>query len=194
VQILSPKDTEQTISVDTSVDKGEIVFKVIVIGDGSVGKTTLLRQYVEHQFETEYIPTVGVNILKEQIEVNGKTVNLMLWDIAGQPQFYLLHKVYYNGANGVILMFDLTNSPSFTNVNNWYNELIKYGLDVVPIILCGNKSDLKAERKIIEPMAHSKMEQLGIPAYFETSAKEGTNVKEAFNKIIELMMSRKKFN
>lgn len=191
---MSPKDKEQTISVDTSVDKGEIVYKVIVIGDGSVGKTTLLRQYVEHQFESEYIPTVGVNILKEQIEVDGKTVNLMLWDIAGQPQFYLLHKVYYNGANGVILMFDLTNSPSFTNVNNWYNELIKYGLEEVPIIMCGNKSDLKGERKIISPMAHSKMEQLGIPAYFETSAKEGTNVKEAFNKIISLMMNRKKQN
>ena len=174
-------------------DKGEIVFKVIVIGDGSVGKTTLLKRYVQHQFETEYIPTVGVNILKEQIEVNGKNVNLMLWDIAGQPQFYLLHKVYYNGANGVILMFDLTNSPSFTNVNNWYNELVKYGLENVPIIMCGNKSDLKGDRKIIEPMAHSKMEQLGIPAYFETSALEGTNVKVAFNKIIELMMNRKKF-
>ena len=174
-------------------DKGEIVFKVIVIGDGSVGKTTLLKQYVEHQFETEYIPTVGVNILKEQIQVGDKNVNLMLWDIAGQPQFYLLHKVYYNGANGVILMFDLTNSPSFTNINNWYNELVKYGLENVPIIMCGNKSDLKGDRKIIKPMAHSKMEQLGLPAYFETSALEGTNVKVAFNKIIELMMNRKKF-
>ncbi len=189
---MSKKDEELTMGV--TGDKGEVVFKVIVIGDGSVGKTTLLRQYVEHQFETEYIPTVGVNILKEQIQVGDKAVNLMLWDIAGQPQFYLLHKVYYNGANGVILMFDLTNSPSFTNINNWYNELIKYGLDTVPIIMCGNKSDLKGDRKIIEPMAHSKMEQLGIPAYFETSAKEGTNVKEAFNKIIELMMNRKKFN
>ncbi|MHA1111932.1 MAG: Rab family GTPase [Promethearchaeota archaeon] len=189
---MSPK--EQEIISGVTGDKGEIVFKVIVIGDGSVGKTTLLRRYVEHQFETEYIPTVGVNILKEQIQIGDKTVNLMLWDIAGQPQFYLLHKVYYNGANGVILMFDMTNSPSFTNINNWYNELIKYGLDTVPVIMCGNKADLKAARKIIQPMAHSKMEQLGIPAYFETSAKEGTNVKEAFNKIIQLMMDRKKFN
>jgi Ras-related protein Rab-1A len=191
VQILSPKDEE--LSMGVTGDKGEIVFKVIVIGDGSVGKTTLLRKYVEHQFETEYIPTVGVNILKEQIEVDGKTVNLMLWDIAGQPQFYLLHKVYYNGANGVILMYDLTNSPSFTNINNWYNELVKYGLDEVPVILVGNKADLKGDRKIIAPMAHSKMQQLGIPAYFETSAKEGTNVKSAFSKIIKLMMDRKKF-
>ena len=188
---MSPK--EQEIITGYTGDQGEIVFKVIVIGDGSVGKTTLLRRYVEHQFETEYIPTVGVNILKEQIQVGDRTVNLMLWDIAGQPQFALLHKVYYNGANAVIMMFDLTNSPSFTNINNWYNELVKYELDKVPIILVGNKSDLKGERKIIEPMAHSKMEQLGIPAYFETSALEGVNVKAAFNKIIHLMMDRKKF-
>ncbi|MBN2156892.1 MAG: GTP-binding protein [Candidatus Lokiarchaeota archaeon] len=184
--------TDEELTMGVTGDKGEVVFKVLVIGDGSVGKTTLLRKYVHHQFETEYIPTVGVNILKEQIEINNKTVNLMFWDIAGQPQFHLLHKVYYNGANGVILMFDLTNSPSFSNVNNWYNELVKYKLENTPIVLVGNKSDLKHERKIIEPMAHSKMEQLGISAYYETSALDGSNVKAVFNKIIQLMMERKK--
>jgi len=191
VHTLSPKDEELTMGV--TGDQGEIVFKVIVIGDGSVGKTTLLKKWVHKKFETEYIPTVGVNILKEQAQVGEKTVNLMLWDIAGQPQFYLLHKVYYNGANGVILMFDLTNSPSFTNINNWYNEVVKYELGNVPIILVGNKSDLKSERKIIEPMAHNKMEQIGVSVYYETSALDGTNVKSVFNKIIQLMMERKKF-
>ncbi|MHA1819863.1 MAG: Rab family GTPase [Promethearchaeota archaeon] len=189
---------EDKLEMHVAGESGEIVYKVICIGDGGVGKTSLLRKYVKKQFEQQYLPTVGVNISKQPLKYkdNGKEVdiNLMFWDIAGQPQFYLLHKVYYNGANGVLLMFDLTQRHTFYNIKNWFNELVKYNLKDIPIILIGNKLDLKKERKIIQPMAESMMDQLGISVYYETSALDGTNVDEVFEKITKMMYEHDKRN
>jgi len=182
--------SEEELEVHVTGENGEIVMKVIVIGDGGVGKTSLLRKYVKKQFEYKYLPTVGVNISKQPMKYLNKDINLMFWDIAGQPQFHLLHKVYYNGANAAILMFDLTNSPSFFNIKNWYNELIKYNLKEIPMILVGNKSDLTKDRKIIEPMVGNMMEQLGIEIYYETSALNGQNVNEVFEKVVEVYLKK----
>ncbi|MFX1288425.1 MAG: Rab family GTPase, partial [Promethearchaeota archaeon] len=92
--------------------KTEMIYKVIVIGDPAVGKTSLLTKFAKNQFEEKYLPTIGVSILKEPIELEDKgiTVTLMFWDIAGQPQFYMLHRPYYNGADGMILVFDVSRS------------------------------------------------------------------------------------
>ena len=117
-------------------------------------------------------------------------VNLMFWDVAGQPQFYMLHRPYFNGADGMILVFDVTRSSTFSNVNNWYNSAVKYGLSGIPRILIGNKIDLKDERKIILPMDEHLSEKLKAP-YFETSALTGENVKIVFQKIAELVYKSK---
>ena len=170
----------------------ESIFKVIVIGDPAVGKTSLLTKFATNKFEEKYLPTVGVNIIKEQIELkdNNATINLMFWDVAGQPQFYMLHRPYFNGADGMILVFDITRSSTFSNINNWYNSAVKYGLSGIPRILIGNKVDLKDERKIILPMAEHLSEKLSAP-YFETSALTGETVKEVFQKIAELVFEYK---
>ena len=127
-----------------------------------------------------------VNIVKEQLEIasnNGNIlVNLMLWDVAGQPQFYMLHKPYFNGADGMILVFDITRSSTFSNVKNWYNTAVKYGLSGIPRILIGNKIDLKDERKIVQPHADHLSDELNAQ-YFETSALTGVNVKSIFEDI-----------
>ena len=172
--------------------KTEMIYKVIVIGDPAVGKTSLLTKFAKNQFEERYLPTIGVSILKELIELEEKdvTVSLMFWDIAGQPQFYMLHRPYYNGADGMILVFDTTRSSTFSNVNNWYNSAVKYGLSGIPRILIGNKVDLKDERKIIRPMAEHLSEKLNAP-YFETSALTGENVKIVFQKIAESVYKSK---
>lgn len=173
----------------------EMIFKIIVIGDPAVGKTSLLRTFCAKKFEYEYIPTVGVNITKEKVTVKddmGKNtdVRLMIWDIAGQPQFYMLHRPYFNGADGMMLVYDVTRSSSFSNINNWYSTAVKYGLSAIPRILIGNKIDLKDERKIILPMAEHLSQKVNAP-FFETSALTGENVHLIFQKIAELTLLSK---
>jgi small GTP-binding protein len=175
--------------------KTEMIFKIIVIGDPAVGKTSLLTNFCGEKFTYEYVPTVGVNITKEPVTIKddlGKdvTVNLMIWDIAGQPQFYMLHRPYFNGADGMMLVYDITRSSSFSNINNWFSTSVKYGLSGIPRILIGNKIDLKDERKIILPMAEHLSEKLNAP-FFETSALTGENVKTIFQKIAELTLRSK---
>ncbi|MCK4370959.1 MAG: GTP-binding protein [Candidatus Lokiarchaeota archaeon] len=176
-------------------ERTEMIFKIIVIGDPAVGKTSLLTNFCGDKFNYEYIPTVGVNITKEPITTKddmGKdiTVNLMIWDIAGQPQFYMLHRPYFNGADGMMLVYDITRSSSFSNINNWWSTSIKYGLSAIPRILIGNKIDLQDDRKIILPMAEHLSEKISAP-FFETSALTGENVKSIFQKIAELALRSK---
>lgn len=176
-------------------ERTEMIFKIIVIGDPAVGKTSLLTNFCGDKFNYEYIPTVGVNITKEPVTIKddmGKdsTVNLMIWDIAGQPQFYMLHRPYFNGADGMMLIYDITRSSSFSNINNWYSTAVKYGLSGVPRVLIGNKIDLKDDRKIILPMAEHLSEKISAP-FFETSALTGEKVKLIFQKIAELALRSK---
>lgn len=175
-------------------EPGDIIYKVIVIGDPAIGKTSLIRKFVKNQFEKDYLPTVGVSISKESIEmeIEGKKViiNLLLWDLAGQPQFYLLHKVYYNGANGVILGFDLTRTHTYSNLKNWHKELVKDGLIDLPMVLVGNKSDLKEERKVGMAHINHMQESLNIPDYVETSALTGQNVGTMFKTIAKRIYER----
>ena len=170
--------------------KTEAIYKIIVIGDPAVGKTSLLDNFSSKKFKTQYIPTVGVNIVKEQVELDDGIVNLMIWDIAGQPQFYMLHRPYFNGADGMMLAFDITRSSTFSNVQNWFNTAQKFGLSSIPRLLIGNKIDLKDERKIIKPMADHLAEKLNC-TYYETSAKSGDNVKLIFQKTAEIVKDSK---
>jgi small GTP-binding protein len=193
VRPLGKKKTQDSEDLQVHIrgENGEIIYKIIVIGDPAIGKTSLIRKFVKDQFEIDYIPTVGVNISKQPVEltINGRDlhINLMIWDLAGQPQFHLLHKVYYNGANGIILAFDLTRSYTFMNVKNWFGEIVKYGLSDKPIVLVGNKADLPEKRVVSEAHIEHMKEQLGIQAYLETSAKEGENVDQLFNDIAQMI-------
>ncbi|MFX1345922.1 MAG: Rab family GTPase [Promethearchaeota archaeon] len=176
-------------------ERSEMIYKIIVIGDPAVGKTSLLTNFCGDKFQYEYVPTVGVNITKEKVTVKNDmgrdtNVSLMIWDVAGQPQFYMLHRPYFNGADGMMLVYDVTRSSSFSNVNNWYSTAVKYGLSGIPRILIGNKIDLKDEKKIILPMAEHLSQKLNAP-FFETSALTGENVSEIFHKIGELTLLSK---
>ena len=169
----------------------ERIFKVIVIGEPTVDKTSLLRTFCGEKFEYNYISTVGVNITKEKVTFKddmGKDtgVSLMIWDIAGQPQFNMLHRPYFNGADGIILVFDIMRTSTFNNMNDWWQSCIKYGISDVPRILVGIKKSMTDERKITLDMARHLSEELNAP-YFEVSALTGKNVKLIFHKIAELI-------
>ncbi len=167
--------------------KTDLICKCIVIGDPMVGKTSLLTKYVTNQFEQKYLPTIGVNIVKEPITLSEDVVvNVMFFDIAGQPQFYMLHSPYFQGADAMILIFDVTRSSTFSNIKNWYNTAVKFGLSSVPRILVANKIDLKDERKIILPMIKHRADELNCP-YLETSALEATNVDKLFQTVAEMI-------
>ena len=175
--------------------RDELVFKIIVIGDPGVGKTSLLDKFLGKQIKGEYIPTVGVDILKEQLTVSDKKgkdiiVNLMFWNITGQPQFYMLHRPYFNGADGMILVYEISCLRSFLNINYWYNRAVQYGLSGIPRILVGNTKVLKYKREVPLPMAELLSKKLNAP-FFETSALTGRGIKDIFKKIVDLTFQSK---
>lgn len=163
-------------------------YKVIVIGDPIVGARSLLTKLSSNQFEEE----TGVSILKDSIEIEDRNVivNLAFWRIAGQLQISMRHRPYFSGADGVIFVFDVTRSRTFSNIKHWYINAVQFGLSEIPRILIGNKVDLKDKRKIILPMAEHLSQKLYAP-YFETSALTGENVKKAFQTIAELVYRTK---
>ena len=165
-------------------------FKVIVCGDPAVGKTSTILRFTDKAFRRSYIPTIGTNITEKNVTIDGELVQFVIWDIAGQPQFYMLHRPYFNGADGMMMIYDITRSSSFSNINNWYSTAVKYGLSGIPRLLIGNKIDLNDERKIILPMAEHLSEKIGTQ-FFETSALTGENVQSIFQKIAQLTLRSK---
>ena len=176
-------------------ERSEMIYKIIVIGDPAVGKTSLLTNFCGDKFQYEYVPTVGVNITKEKVTVKndmGKDTNvsLMIWDVAGQPQFYMLHRPYFNGADGMMLVYDVTRSSSFSNVNNWYSTAVKYGLSRIPRILVGIKNSSKEERRIPLSQAKRLSKELNAP-FFETSTFTRETTHDIFLKMAELTLLSK---
>jgi Ras-related protein Rab-1A len=163
----------------------DYLFKVIIIGDPGVGRRSLLLNIGD--LDSAGMPVVGVSFLKKNVRLDENSiVSLMYWNIASQPQFYMLHHPYFNGANGIIFVYDVTCSSTFSNINKWYNSCVKNGLSELPRILIGNKADLVDKKKIILPMAEYLSDKIDAPL-FETSALTGHNVNEAFHKITELI-------
>ncbi len=158
-------------------------YKVVVIGDGSVGKTTLILKYTEKRFRESYIPTIGVQWTVKNIEYKEYTVSLILWDIAGQDKFKLMRSNFYEGSDAVIIVFDVTSLISFDHAENWLKEVQQY-CENVPYILLGNKIDLVEERTVTQEMIEKVTQKYKFP-YFETSAKTGENVIDMFNAVID---------
>jgi small GTP-binding protein len=180
--------------MQTIVFKGktEAIYKVIVIGDPAVGKGELLAKIATSQFEENYRPSLGVSIYKVRIELDDyyTSITLVVWNISARSHFYALHRLYFNGADGVILVFDTTRSSTFSNIKKWYNSTVKYCPRRVPRILIGNKIDLQDERKIIRSRAEHLSENLNAP-YYEISALTGNNIEKIFHNLAEMIYNSK---
>ncbi|KAH9890492.1 GTP-binding protein ypt1 [Cubamyces lactineus] len=160
-------------------DGYDYLFKLLLIGDSGVGKSCLLLRFAEDAFTDSYLSTIGVDFKIRTIELDGKTVKLQIWDTAGQERFRTIAAAYYRGAHGIIMVYDVTEMETFTNVKGWLQEIEKYASETVKKLIIGNKSDL-VERKVVEySIAKEFADSLSIP-FIETSAKNSTNVEEAF--------------
>ncbi|MFW9824000.1 MAG: GTP-binding protein [Candidatus Thorarchaeota archaeon] len=164
---------------------GEYRFKFIVIGDHEVGKTSILRRFVEGRFLADYRTTIGLNVLTHNFEFFGNEISLFLWDIGAQQYFKRYRKVYYKGAQAAFIVFDLTNKDSYYNVANWFDELTEFREDEISVVIVGNKRDLQTGREIEREEAETLAEMLSEKynrkiSYIETSALTGENIEEAF--------------
>ena len=164
----------------------DIVYKVLLLGDSTVGKTCFLLRYRDKSFQDAHLSTIGLDYrLKSMTLKNKKNIKLQIWDTAGQDRFRAITKNYYKGANGIILIYDVTNLQTFENVKNWITQIREEANKNVVIFLAGNKADLPEESRAVQKEDGQKMaEEYNIP-FQETSAKEGINVNETFQELVE---------
>src|SRR4030042_823730 len=160
-------------------------FKIVILGDFAVGKTSLVRTFVEKKFSEDYIPSIGVNLYVKEVtlELRNEKANiaLSLWDIAGQRMFKSLVPAYHSGANGILFVADLARPDSFDNLALWHTDLRKTIPNRLPTIFLANKCHL--ESAVDDATVIKTAEKVGASVSFKTSAKTGVNVQEAFRKL-----------
>mmetsp|Transcript_21471 Transcript_21471/g.64434 ORF Transcript_21471/g.64434 Transcript_21471/m.64434 type:complete len:210 (-) Transcript_21471:17-646(-) len=155
------------------------IFKFIVIGDQSVGKSCLLLQFTEKQFRMDHAPTIGVEFAARMLSLEGTQVKLQVWDTAGLESFKALTRSYYRGASGALLVYDITSRESFRNVEGWLQQARQNASAAMTVMLIGNKSDLHQQRKVSAEEGVQFARANGL-MFAETSASTGSNVEEAF--------------
>jgi len=165
----------------------EYIFKLILIGNSGVGKSSIINRYMQKEFDDSYKCTIGVDFLMKSLTIKGKTVKLQLWDTAGQEKYKSMVSSYYRGANVALVVFDLTSHLSFDCLPMWIENYYKNGPEQKNIILIGNKKDLENNREVSSEEAELFSETNNM-IYFETSAKEGDNIEYVFNYTAEKLL------
>lgn len=169
------------------------IFKISLLGDGAVGKTSLRKTYLGEGFKEGYSMTLGADFAVKRLRIGDQDFVAQIWDLAGQQRFSAVREVYYRGTSGCLLVFDISRRNSFENIPSWIAELLKNnGNRVVPLILIGNKADLRdvAKSPVLRDEAEEYARSLSswsgfsVP-YIETSAKTGENVDEAFKTLLK---------
>jgi len=175
-------------------------YKVCLVGDGYVGKTSIRRKYLKEGFKSSYLPTLGVDFAQKAITHRGVPTNLVIWDIAGQPAFQGLRRRYYEGSSGIILVYSVVDRESFDNASKWLVEAHGFMSSLPPMIVIGNKIDLRPgypKNEVVSPeegraFAERFSQKLNTPSVFiETSALTGEKIDEAFDTLVGLISGEK---
>lgn len=174
-----------------SEEQEQVIFKLVLLGDGMVGKTSIRQRYLGKEFSTSYLATLGADFAIKELTFKNYLVRYQIWDLAGQPRFNQLRRAFYLGAQGGIVIYDISNRDSLNNVQNWITEFFQNnGKGAQPIVLIGNKKDLREKgvdtiaRDEGEKVAGTLASELDIPVPFvEVSAMTGENIEEAFQLI-----------
>lgn len=165
-------------------------FKITVIGDGRVGKTTLIRKFTQGSFKKDYVKTIGAQFSVFDKDIEGDKVRLIFWDIAGQDTFHFLRPSFFNNSKGAIIVYSLEDNKagleSFKHISTWDKDIRKFCGDI-PVILFGNKLDLIDENKLDDSAIKEVVEKNNYLGYYMTSAKTGKGVITAFNTLIEYL-------
>ena len=176
------------------MSSGDIhTFKILTIGESGVGKTCILRRFVEDKFLKNHLATIGIDFKTKNIIVDGVQVKLKIWDTAGQERFRNITNQYYKGADGIILVYDVTDRTSFEKIREWMNQIKQNTTeDEIGLVLLGNKCDADL-RDVSENDGIELGKELGIQ-YFESSAMNNINISESFNYLAKQILSKRKID
>ncbi|CAF1120705.1 unnamed protein product [Rotaria sordida] len=182
----------ETVSLQSTIAtkcESDYLLKLLFIGDSGVGKSSLLLRFVKNTFNESFVSTIGVDFGCRTIQLHGKRVKLSIWDTAGHERFRTITNCYYRGAQGIILVFDVTDIKSFENIKIWLEGIDHHVSDNVKKLLVGNKCDLTSKRAIDYAVAQEFAKSLNL-SYIETSSKNSTNVEQTFNNLVSEILSR----
>lgn len=163
----------------------DYLFKLVLVGDSNVGKTSLLTRYTDSIFSTNYISTIGVDFKIKTIKIDEKLIKLQIWDTAGQERFRTITSGYYRGSHAILVVFDITNDDSFNDLDSWFDEISKHTQDPF-IILLANKVD--GNPVVDDERINKILEKYKIKIFKKTSAKLNLGVEETFNDICKELM------
>ncbi|KAK9474587.1 ras family-domain-containing protein [Dipodascopsis tothii] len=165
-------------------------YKLVFLGEQSVGKTSLITRFMYDSFDSQYAATIGIDFLSKTMYLEDRTVRLQLWDTAGQERFRSLIPSYIRDSTVAVVVYDVTNAQSFTNTSKWIDDVrAERGNDVI-IVLVGNKTDLNDKRQVTSEEGERRAKELKI-MFIETSAKAGHNVKTLFRRIAQTLPGMK---
>ena len=161
----------------------EMMVKVIIIGDSSVGKTNIMSKYLKNQFQENSKATVGVEFGAKLFNINGHKIKAQIWDTAWQEKYKAITGAYYKGSKGAFVVYDITRKDTFESIDRWINDLKTTGDPKINIMIIGNKCDLDHRREVLKEQGEEKSKSFGC-AFLETSALSGDNIEKGFEMMI----------
>ena len=169
--------------------KDDLTFKILILGDSNVGKTSLLLTYVDNYFPDSHVATIGIDYKIKEVIVNGLKLKLQIWDTSGQERFRSMTHTFLRSANGIAFVYDITNKKSFEGVKNWIKDAESNSPGFEKVLI-GNKTDLEGKREVSHDSSEKFASKKKIKT-FETSAKTNINVNEPFDYLAQLIVKDK---
>ena len=167
-----------------------ITFKILTIGESGVGKTCVLRRFVENKFLKNHLATIGIDFKTKPLNIHNQEIKLKIWDTAGLERFRNITTQYYKGADGIVLVYDVTDEASYEKIRDWMEQILSNTQqEEIGLVLLGNKCDMEP-RNVTEEMGKKMAEELKVN-YFETSALTGQGIKEAFEQLTRDIMKKR---
>ena len=170
----------------------DILYKIVIIGDSGVGKSNILSRYVRDEFSIDTKATVGVEFGSKIISINNQQIKIQIWDTAGQEKYKSVSTIYYKGAKGALLVYDISRKETFNNLNRWINEIKNNSDENINILLIGNKCDLEEGRQISQEEAFEKAKEINA-GFLEVSALQAVNIEKAFKYLIQQIHNKNNY-